>query len=240
MLHVATRHRVGGAERNLVHTISRELDRGFDVHMAVGTEDLRDDLPAQVRLHPVPDLVRELSPLADRRALASLRTVIHEHDFDVVHTHQSKAGALGRMAARQSAAVVVHTIHMASFGPAYAPAQSRAFVQVERRLARFTDKFIFVGADLLRRYVAARVAVPERSMVVRSPIPNLASLIELRNNRAQLRQRARSRIGVALNGQMILMVGALDRRKRHTLAITSHTGYRTCGSRSGRRATTIS
>jgi glycosyltransferase involved in cell wall biosynthesis len=221
ILHVATRHRVGGAERNLLHTISRELDRGFDVHMAVGAEDLRDDLPAQVRLHPLPDLVRELSPLADRRALRSLRAVIHKHEFDVVHTHQSKAGALGRMAARQSAAVVVHTVHMASFGPAYPPAHSLAFLHAERRLARFTDQFIFVGTDLLRRYLAARVTVPERSIVVRSPIPNLAALIELRDNRVQPRQRGRSSIGVALDGQMILMVGALDRRKRHALAITS-------------------
>jgi glycosyltransferase involved in cell wall biosynthesis len=221
ILHVATRHRVGGAERNLLHTISRELDRGFDIHMAVGAEDLRDDFPPEVRLHPLPDLVRELSPLADRRALRSLRALIRKHDFEVVHTHQSKAGALGRMAARESAALVVHTVHMASFGPAYGSAQSRAFLHVERRLAPFTDKFIFVGADLLRRYLAARVAVPERSIVVRSPIPYLAAFIELRNNQAQLRQLARSRIGVAPGGQMILMVGALDRRKRHALAITS-------------------
>jgi glycosyltransferase involved in cell wall biosynthesis len=221
ILHVATRHRAGGAERNLLYTISHELDHGFDVHVAVGTDGLRDDFPAPVKLHLVPDLVREVSPLADSRAVHELQAVIRNHKFDVVHTHQSKAGALGRIATGGLAGLVVHTVHMASFGPAYGRVRSRLFLRAERRLARLTDKFIFVGTDLRRRYLTAAVARPERSSVIRSPITNLASLIELRGARAGPPAHARMAIGVPAECQVILMVGALDRRKRHALAIES-------------------
>ncbi len=222
ILHVATRHRVGGAERNLLHTVSHELDRGFEVHVAVGTEDLQDDFPAPTRVHPLCDLVRDVSPIADRRALNALRALVRDHEFEVVQTHQSKAGALGRMAAHRFARVVLHTVHMASFGPAYGGVQSQLFLRLERRLARFTDRFIFVGATLQSRYEAARVATPERSAIVRSPITNLESLIGLRA-RADQRDRARAALGVPAHRRVVLMVGALDRRKRHVLAVTALT-----------------
>lgn len=219
ILHVATRHRVGGAERNLLHTVSSQLDRGFDVHVAVGTDGLKRDFPSRTRLHPLPDLIRQVSPIADRRALRDLQALIRAYRFDVVHTHQSKAGAVGRAAARGVARVIVHTVHMASFGPAYGSLQSASFLALERWLARSTDRFVFVGAELQRRYVSARVARPDRSVIVRSPIMNLESLIALREHRARQRDDARVAIGVPAGSRVVLMVGALDGRKRHALAI---------------------
>jgi glycosyltransferase involved in cell wall biosynthesis len=219
ILHVATRHRLGGAERNLLHTVSRELDRGFDVHVAVGTDQLRDNFPAPVYLHPIPELVREVSPVADHHAVRSLRALMRAHTFDVVHTHQSKAGALGRRAAIGVVPHVVHTVHMASFGPGYGRARSAIFVRVERHLAAATDQFIFVGCDLRRRYITAGVASPRRSVVIRSPINELQPLIELRGRGHQSREGARVAIGVLAERRVILMVGALDQRKRHALVI---------------------
>ncbi len=136
-----------------------------------------------------------------------------------MHTHQSKAGALGRIAALQSGALVLHTVHLASFGPGYGAVQSASFVRVERRLAPHTDRLIFVGADLQRRYLAAGVGRPDRSVIIRSPIANLASLLARRSVRAGPRGPARAAIGAAADRPMVLMVGALDRRKRHALAI---------------------
>lgn len=221
ILHVATRHRVGGAERNLLHTVSRELGRGFEVHVAAGTEDLEWDFPSRTVIHPLEELVREVSPTRDRRTLRKLEVLVRAYRFDVVQTHQSKAGIVGRQAARHLASTVVHTVHMASFGPAYDPLQSAIFLRLERRLARFTDRFVFVGTELQSRYQAARVAPPERSMVVRSPIANLGSLIGLRNSSDDQRERSRAAIGVPAECQVVLMVGALDRRKRHAIAINA-------------------
>lgn len=218
ILHVATRHRVGGAERNLLHTVARELERGFEVHVAVGTEDLEYDFPTEARLHPVPELVREVSPRADHRALDRLRVIIEAHRFDVVQTHQSKAGAVGRAAARGRVPLIVHTVHMASFGVAYGRARSACFWALERWAARFTNRFVFVGVELARRYLAAGVGASDRCAVVRSPIPELEALLALREAPAAARTPARAAVGLADGPQVLLMVGALDRRKRHELA----------------------
>jgi glycosyltransferase involved in cell wall biosynthesis len=219
ILHVATRHRVGGAERNLLYTVSRQLERNFEVHVAVGTEDLEVDFPPRTRIHPIPDLVRAVSPSADWRAMRAVRAMVKTHRFHVVHTHQSKAGAVGREAARGRAPIILHTVHMASFGPGYRRAQSATFLTLERRLARCTDKVVFVGEELRRRYVVARVVPPERSTIVRSPITNLASLIGLREASDCQKERTRAALGVPAGRQVVLMVGALDRRKRHPLVL---------------------
>lgn len=220
-MHVATRHRVGGAERNLLHSVSRELERGYQVHVAVGTEDFESDFPAGTRLHLVPHLIRDVSPRVDRRALRALTEIIDAHRFDVVQTHQSKAGALGRIAARGRVPVILHTVHMASFGDAYGRARSRSFLALERWAARFTDRFVFVGRELARRYLAAGVGSRDRCTVVRSPIPELGALLHLREAPVAARRRAQAAIGVTNGRRVVLMVAALDRRKRHELAITA-------------------
>lgn len=221
ILHVATRHRVGGAERNLLYTVSRQVARGFEVHVAVGTEDLEANFRPSIRIHPIGSLVREVSPTCDRRATRDLRTLMRTHRFDVVHTHQSKAGAVGRVAARGIVPIVLHTVHMASFGPAYGRARSAVFLSLERRLARFTEKMVFVGSDLQRRYIAAGVVSSNRSVIIRSPIANLESLLRLRDNKGDHGRRARATLGIPPERKVILMVGALDRRKRHALALTA-------------------
>jgi glycosyltransferase involved in cell wall biosynthesis len=215
ILHITTRHRRGGAERNLRYTTELELARGYDVHVAVGTEGFVNDFPSEVRCHPVDALVRDLSPVADVRATAELRGLIRAYGYDVVHTHQSKAGVLGRLAARTCSAVVVHTAHMASFGPGYRRRQSAAFLAAERACARATDLFVFVGRDLLRRYVHAGAANPDRSRVIHSPIPNLSRLSGLRPRR----HHAHSADGPG-NPPLLVAIGALDRRKRHALLVS--------------------
>ncbi|MGI8412180.1 MAG: glycosyltransferase [Solirubrobacteraceae bacterium] len=222
ILHVATRHRVGGAERNLRHTVSTEVSKGFDVHVAVGTEDLVHDFPPGVQVHPVPELFRELSPTNDARALKQLCTMIRRLNVDVVHTHQSKAGVLGRLAALSGRnPIVVHTVHMPSFGPGYSRGQDKAFRFAERALARRTDCSVFVGSDLMQRYLNARAVHPSRSRVIHSPIFNIDDLLAVRERPDTERVRYRQAIGLPDNVPMVLAVGALDRRKRHQLLISS-------------------
>ena len=60
----------------------------------------------------VPDLVRPVRPGQDRRSLKQLTALIKEQQYQIVHTHCSKAGLLGRMAARRAGVpIVVHTYH---------------------------------------------------------------------------------------------------------------------------------
>lgn len=218
VLHVATAHRRGGAERNLIHTLEWELAHGWDVHVAVGDFEYQPNMPANVATHIVPHLVRRVTPLTDMRAARALRRLIRDENFDVVHTHQSKAGILGRIAAWHRSPVIVHTVHMPSFGPAYSWYSSTLYRGVERLCAHATDRFVTVGEELRAMYLRAGIGSPEQYSVIRSPVV-LARFSKLRDLSSSQRFLWRERFDIPRNAKVILAIGALDRRKRHDVAL---------------------
>jgi glycosyltransferase involved in cell wall biosynthesis len=109
----------------------------------------------------LPHLRSEIAPLDDRRALADLRACLR--GFDVVHTHSSKAGALGRMAAhRLEIGRIVHTFHGFPFHQFQSWPRRTAYIEIERRVGRYTDVFLAVGSAVAAEAVTRRIAAPER------------------------------------------------------------------------------
>ena len=220
VLHVITRFTRGGAERNLAYTIGWELGQGFDVHLAVGRDHVPTELPSGATVHVIENLVRSIDPMRDIRALWTLRGLARSMRFDVVHTHESKAGIIGRLAARGGAPVVLHTIHMASFGPAYNRVASRVFQLAERLCARWTTRIISVGRELAEMYLAAGIGHAAKYVVIRSPI-HLAGLIALRGTSPADRNAARSELGLRPDVPVALVLSALEPRKRVDLILTA-------------------
>ena len=106
VLHVITRMIVGGAQENTLFTAALQTKNPrYDVTLLTGVDDgpegdLLDAARAQsVRLQIEPLLVRPIRPFVDLRAFLMLRRFMKNGRFDIVHTHSSKAGILGRMAA---------------------------------------------------------------------------------------------------------------------------------------------
>jgi glycosyltransferase involved in cell wall biosynthesis len=109
----------------------------------------------------LPRLRSEIAPLDDRRALADLQACLK--GFDVVHTHSSKAGALGRQAAhRLGTGRIVHTFHGFPFHQFQSWPRRAAYIQVERSLGRYTDVFLAVGPAVAAEAITRRIAPPER------------------------------------------------------------------------------
>jgi glycosyltransferase involved in cell wall biosynthesis len=107
-------------------------------------------------------LSRKISWLHDLRSLITLITLFRRYRPDVVHTHTAKAGALGRIAALIAGVPVrVHTFHGHVFDGYFSAPVARAFVMIERLLARFTDRIIAISEsqkhDLVYKY---RIAPP--------------------------------------------------------------------------------
>lgn len=174
VLHLVTRYRQGGSEqrvRDLVaalpdvdHTVV--VGAGSDAHLA------REQLgqPVEVMSH----LVRSPHPYRDARAIVAVRSRLRRDDIDVLITHQSKAGFVGRIAARSSGrsrrVPVVHSLSMSSFGPGYGRMESVVFRNVERVLGPLTARYVVVGADLARRFEVAGIA-SDSLTIVRSGAP---------------------------------------------------------------------
>lgn len=145
---VITMMELGGAQR-LALQIGRSLDRSrFDPLLVSGTEgplvaearDLGD------RALFLPSLVRPIAPLSDARAFLDLRRLFRRERPDVVHTHSSKAGILGRLAAAAAGVpVVVHTIHGWGFHAGQSAAAFHLYVTLEKIAARATTAFVAVS-----------------------------------------------------------------------------------------------
>lgn len=189
ILHVITRMVVGGAQENTLATVAGLQARGHQVVLATGPSEGPEGslMPrareSGVKTVIVPDLVRRPGPLCDLRALLDLRSIIRDGRFDVVHTHTSKAGALGRIAARMTRApVVVHTPHGHVFDGYFGPLSTRVFTEIERVLARWTDAMVAISGTCREDHLRLDIGRGESFVVIPSGIPT-ASPAERANAR---------------------------------------------------------
>ena len=173
--HVITRMIVGGAQENTLLTIRGHREAGAECELVTGPSPGREGKLLEQSVHDglrvtvFPDLVRELSPWRDLRAFFALRRYFRERKFDVVHTHSSKAGIIGRLAARAAhVPVVVHTVHGQPFHPHEKFWRNRLYIFLERFAARKCDRIFAVAQAMIDQCVAARIAPREKYRVVYS------------------------------------------------------------------------
>jgi glycosyltransferase involved in cell wall biosynthesis len=157
----------------------------------------------------IANLVPEIAPRKDRAALQTLKTFLTEGDFDVVHTHSAKAGALGRRAATQAGVrQIVHTFHGFPFHD-FQPAWRRAaYVAIERRLGRDTNAFLAIGSGVAAEAVRRRIALPERVRTIPPAIENVHV-----ESGVAARGLARRRLGLPTGLQLVGTVGRIDYQK---------------------------
>ena len=149
--------------------------RGYEVAIACSTgaqPDAPDDLRCRevpgARMYHVP-IARAVRPLQDVVAILKLWRLIRRLRPHIVHTQTSKAGVIGRLAARLAGTpIVIHTAHAFPFHSHLPPAVHWCYVVIERWMARLTDLIIVdtesVRSDGLREHVvnapAKLVTVP--------------------------------------------------------------------------------
>jgi glycosyltransferase involved in cell wall biosynthesis len=133
-------------------------------------------LPPEVNYIEVNSLQREISTARDLSALFELKGKIARLEPAIIHTHTSKAGALGRLAAAMAnlgakkPAVVIHTPHGHLLYGYYGPFKTMIFRLAEKFLANFTDHFIALTPGELRESAAAGIGKPEQWTVVHSGV----------------------------------------------------------------------
>lgn len=176
--HVITLLEWGGAQENTLATVSG-LDPGrFDRLLVAGRGGMLDGRAAAIprcRFLQVPSLVREIRPASDARAFLALKAIFRAERRRadrlplVVHTHSSKAGILGRAAARAAGAdVVIHSLHGFGFHDGQPAPVRRFFIGLERRASRWTDAFVAVSEENIRTGARERIFVEARCRLIRS------------------------------------------------------------------------
>jgi len=192
--HIITRLILGGAQENTVLSCEGLDDLGHEVLLISGpTTGPEGSLLERVQrgnytFVETPALVRAVHPMRDYRAIGALATVLRDWQPDVVHTHSSKAGILGRMAARRARVPhIVHTIHGMSFNRTQSAWQQKLYALLERRCARYTDALVCVADAMRKQSSAAGIGKPEQFVTVRSGMET-AAFDPSRYDRATVRQ----------------------------------------------------
>lgn len=166
---------LGGAQENTLHTcLDQSVIHGDRVTLITGPSEGPEgsllDLTGKTHFETIllPELIRKIHPIRDWRCLGQLKRLLRDLRPDIVHTHSSKAGILGRRAAYQRKIPVVHTIHGASFHFGQSRLAYRGYIALEQLAARWTDHFISVCDDMTAEYVRAGIARPERFTTIYS------------------------------------------------------------------------
>ncbi|MFY9555309.1 MAG: glycosyltransferase family 4 protein [Blastocatellia bacterium] len=175
VLHIITRLIVGGAQENTLLSVEG-LDSlpEYEVTLITGIDDgpegnLLDRARRTTRLIIVPELGRSISPLADIRAFWKLYRLILKGRYHIVHTHSSKAGVLGRLAAKLAGTpIIVHTLHSLVFHDYQPWVVNRLWRAVKKICAPITDHFISVSDIISQKAIAAAIAPPEKFSTVYS------------------------------------------------------------------------
>jgi glycosyltransferase involved in cell wall biosynthesis len=168
--HVITKLELGGAQQIALETVAR-LDRArFHPILIAGEPGLCDaeakSLPG-LEFHQVPSLTRPIRPLADVRALIGLIRLFRRLRPTIVHTHSSKAGILGRWAARLAGVpIIVHSIHGFGLTPDQPGLLRRALCLLERSIAPATDRFFPVSRATRRTGIALGLFTEANSTVL--------------------------------------------------------------------------
>ena len=197
--HVITRLIIGGAQENTVLSCRGLVERGHDLTLIAGPEtglegSLWDQAEAAgCELVRIGSLRRAVRPWSDWRAACELRRLFDRMQPDVVHTHSSKAGILGRWAAaRADVPVVVHTIHGMSFNRTQDRIMQATYRCLEKRAAQWTTTFVAVADAMADQAVAAGIAPRDRFVTIRSGMET-----EQFTPNAELRRRHRAEWGIS-------------------------------------------
>ena len=223
ILHVATRARSGGTKKTIESAIKYEESLGHVVYFASGVRGNRlldsQYKSAPVSRIPIQSLGRTPNPLWDMLAIVELRKIINRIHPDVIHTHESKAGFVGRIASLYSELITIHTVHMAVFKSQPRNLIELIYARIEFLLSKWTDFLIFVGEDLLKIYEANRITSRHGSRVIHSRIDlsEFFAVHKMKRDSSGIFSNVGGDVGTK---KILITIGLLEKRKRQDLIIT--------------------
>lgn len=211
LVHIITRLDRGGSSEVVLELAARLDRKRFDVQIVTGdTRDPVCDLMQYTQNTGIPITVyprlrRDIMPVSDVIACVHLARHLRRERPDIVHTHSSKAGILGRIAAKLAGApVVVHAPHGHIFYGYFGRGMSYIFVLIERLMARATDRIITLTELGKQDHIRYGIGPPELFV----PIPCGIDLSRFMSA-APEGQALRDTLDLRDEDQLVLWVGRL-------------------------------
>ncbi len=209
LLYVITKLELGGAQKQLLSLIDHLNKEKFRPFLFTAKDGLLIPEASSINGLTIKKsrwLERPISPLKDLLALIEIYLFIKKNNIGIVHTHSSKAGILGRLAARLTKVkIIVHTVHGWSFNDYQPNGERLFFIWLERLSAQFTDKLIVVSNYDKQKGLDNRIGKENQYSLIRYGIEYAEFGIKDQNIRREL--------GINTNDLVVCMVSCFKPQK---------------------------
>ena len=220
ILRIINRFNLGGPTYNAAY-LSRYMPDEFETLLVGGEKDESEDssefIVKNLGLDPIiiPEMKREIDLRNDFEAYRKIQQIIKDFKPDIVHTHASKAGTIGRLAAsNMKVPVIIHTFHGHVFHSYFGKMKTVMYKNIERNLARKSSRIIAISekqkAELC---LVHRICKPEKIKVV----PLGFDLSRFTEQMDEKRMNFRNRYQVDADEIAIGIIGRLVPVKNHRL-----------------------
>ena len=220
ILRIINRFNLGGPTYNVAY-LSKYLENDFETLLVGGAKDDSEEssefITDSLGLKPliIPEMRREISPKLDRIAYKKIKNIIREFNPDIVHTHASKAGALGRLAAsRMKVPIILHTFHGHVFHSYFGKAKTRFYKNIERNLAKRSTRIIAISNIQKDELSTIHKICPKEKISV---LPLGFDLQKFSTDSEQKRKDFRINYNISDNEIAICIVGRLVPVKNHEM-----------------------
>lgn len=222
VLRIINRFNLGGITYNVSY-LGRYLPADYETLLIGGPEEEGEEsslyIPQGLGLEPVviEEMRRSINPLSDYFAYRRIKKIIRTFRPDIVHTHASKAGAVGRLAAAHCGVpVIVHTFHGHVFSGYFSGIKTAVLKSVERYLARKSTAIVAIS-DIQKKELTEkhRICEPDKMAV----IPLGFDLQKFSQDQTEKRSQFRKKFGLDDEVLTIGIIGRLAPIKNHRLFI---------------------
>lgn len=170
----------GGTSTYISTVLPKLAAEGFDVTLISSTDRCCPDVEVRlselknngITVHLIP-MYRQINPLRDTQSLAVILRLLKQNNFDIIHTHCSKAGALGRVAGLLTGTKArLHTPHCFAFTRCSGRSRRQLYLTLEKILGKLTTRIIAVAPSEVSLAMKKRIVPAERCTLVRNGLYN--------------------------------------------------------------------
>jgi glycosyltransferase involved in cell wall biosynthesis len=222
VLRIINRFNLGGITYNVSY-LSAYLPSEYETLLIGGPEEDGEEsslfIPHSLGLKPtiIKELRRSINPLNDYFAYRSIKKIIRDFKPDIVHTHASKAGAIGRLAAAHcKVPVIVHTFHGHVFSNYFSGFKTSIFKSIERYLAKKSSAIVAISEIQKYQLTELHGICEKEKMRI---IPLGFDLMRFTENINQKRNSFREKFNIKDDEIAIGIIGRLAPIKNHFLFI---------------------
>ena len=220
ILRIHNRLIVGGPSHN-VTLLTAYLSPEFETRLLVGKKDPAEKDAAYIAqrlgLKPIEiaEMRRSILPFNDIIAYFKIKKIIREFKPDIVHTHASKSGAIGRLAAKScNVPLIVHTFHGNVFHSYFNGFLTSLIIRIERFLAKRTDAIVAISDSQRKELTDVyKIAPPEKIFT----IPLGFNLEKFSVDQDAKKELFKNKYGFDKNDIVVGIIGRLVPVKNHEM-----------------------